>query len=453
LSFEKDLVYRRWAEIYEGFYVVTSENIMPNPYLSHIPERDKITSSGLSLTLVNPCCMTRQVHELGKEQYEIIGNITSLKPLRTENVPDKWEEHALKSFIDGAKEAVIIMKIDGKPYMRLMKPFFTKKSCLKCHGHQGYKVGDIHGGISESTPMSSYFVHIKFQQNVLLAGHGLIWLAGLFFIGIMTSRIIGIRKAGETERKLAEEKRLEMQREFFYSQKRKSLGVLAGGIAHDFNNLLAAIIGNLDLSLLKLSSDSAAKESIENAIKSSQRAAAITRQMLTYSGKAHFVISDININELIRENLKMLNSSISKNININLSLTEKLPLISADRWEIEQIMIHLLTNASEAIGDNEGNITISTGIIDCGENYFKDNYIQENFVPGKYVFFQITDTGCGMDETTKENLFEPFFTTKFTGRGLEMAAVIGIIRSHKGAIFVDSEPWQGTRIKVMFPVS
>ncbi len=205
LSFEKDVVYRRWAANHGGVYVPVSEHTQPNPYLNHIPERDVITPSGVSMTLVNPAYMTRQVYELSSKQYGIQSHITSLKPLRPENIPDEWEEQVLKSFDEGAKEAIIVMEIDGSPYMRLMRPFFTDEGCLKCHGHQGYKVGDIRGGISVSIPILSYLAHIKSRQYALFAGHGIIWIAGLIFIGFMTSRIVAARVAGEEKRKCAEE--------------------------------------------------------------------------------------------------------------------------------------------------------------------------------------------------------------------------------------------------------
>jgi two-component system, cell cycle sensor histidine kinase and response regulator CckA len=205
LSFEKDVVYRRWAANHGGVYVPVSEHTQPNPYLNHIPERDIVTSTGVSMTLVNPAYMTRQVYELSKKQYGLQGHITSLNPLRPENIPDEWEKQSLKKFNEGAKEAIIVMEIDGLPYMRLMKPFFTEEGCLKCHGHQGYKTGDIHGGISVSTPILSYLEHIQSRQYSLLAGHGIIWIAGLFFIGYTTSRIVAARMAGEEERKQAED--------------------------------------------------------------------------------------------------------------------------------------------------------------------------------------------------------------------------------------------------------
>ncbi len=205
LSFEKDVVYRRWAASHGGIYVPASEATPPNPYLSHVPERDIITDSGTHLTLVNPAYMTRQVHEMGREQYGLEGNITSLDPLRPKNAPDEWERKALESFTDEEDEAVAIEEIGGKPHMRFMRPFITEEGCLQCHAHQGYQQGDIQGGISVSMPVSSYISHIHSRTFTLLAGHSLIWFIGILFIWGMTFRMISVRTAGESARRRAEQ--------------------------------------------------------------------------------------------------------------------------------------------------------------------------------------------------------------------------------------------------------
>jgi PAS domain S-box-containing protein len=155
-SFHKDLVYRRWSAIHGGTYVPSTNETPPNPYLSHVAERDILTPSGKALTLVNPAYMTRQVHDLGQNKYGLIGHITSLNPIRPENRPDKWETDALIAFEKGKNEITSVRLIDGVKYLRLMRPMITKKECLKCHAKQGYKEGDLRGGISVAVPLSSY---------------------------------------------------------------------------------------------------------------------------------------------------------------------------------------------------------------------------------------------------------------------------------------------------------
>lgn len=188
-TFEKDLVYRRWAAVHGGVYVPATKESPPSLYLSNIEERDITTPSGKKLTLINPAYMTRQVHEMGKEQYGLLGHITSLNLKRPENVADVWETKALQGFEHGVKEVSEIKKINGQDYMRLMKPMLTEQSCLKCHAEQGYKVGDIRGGISVSVPMRPLYAIGRKQMATMAIGHGILWLLGLIGIGAGSSRL------------------------------------------------------------------------------------------------------------------------------------------------------------------------------------------------------------------------------------------------------------------------
>lgn len=256
-----------------------------------------------------------------------------------------------------------------------------------------------------------------------------------------------------TERKRAEAEHLNLEKQILHAQKLESLGVLAGGIAHDFNNILTIIIGNADLALMRINPESPAVDNLHSIEIASARAADLAKQMLAYSGKGKFVISNHDINGLLEEMLHILHVSISKKAVLRLNLTRPLPSIEADATQIRQIIMNLVINASEAIGDKSGVIAISTGCMDCDRSYLKDVWLNENITDGLYVFIEIADTGCGMDKETLAKLFDPFFTTKFTGRGLGMAAVLGIVRSHKGAIKVYSEPGKGSTFKILLPAN
>ena len=254
-----------------------------------------------------------------------------------------------------------------------------------------------------------------------------------------------------TERKQAEQARLEMERRLLHAQKLESLGVLAGGIAHDFNNLLMAILGNLDLALMDLSPVSPARTSIEQSVVAARRATDLTRQMLAYSGKASFDIRKIDLSELVAENAHLFRACISKRVVLNVSLDRGLPLINADSGQIQQIVMNLITNASEAIAERPGAITLSTGVQTCDEAALSRSRVTGIPQPGRFVFLEVADTGCGMDHETQLRLFDPFFTTKMMGRGLGMSATLGIVRAHNGAIFVDSMVGRGSTIRVLFP--
>lgn len=253
--------------------------------------------------------------------------------------------------------------------------------------------------------------------------------------------------------KKAAEESVNMERQLFHTQKLESLGVLAGGIAHDFNNILTAIIGNAELARMKLSPESPLLDNLNNVEKAANRAAELAMQVLAYSGKGKFLIESLDLNILLREMLQIIQVSISKKAELRLNLATDIPLVEADSTHIRQIVMNLVINASEAIGDTTGEITITTGSIHCDHKDLLELSYCGTPSEGEYVYMEICDTGCGMDKETLAKLYDPFFTTKFTGRGLGMAAVQGIVRSHNGAIIASSESGYGTCFKVLLPVS
>jgi len=262
-----------------------------------------------------------------------------------------------------------------------------------------------------------------------------------------------------TDRRAAEEGKLALERQVQHTQKLESLGVLAGGIAHDFNNLLVGILGNADLALDDISPVSPVRRNLEEIENAAKRAADLANQMLAYSGKGRFVVEPITIGELVQEMAYLLEVSISKKIVLKYHLTDGLPTFDGDATQIRQIIMNLITNASESIGDSSGVIAVSTGIMECDRDYLDSavstpSRSQEGALPeGVYVYFEVADTGSGMDDATIEKIFDPFFSTKFTGRGLGLSAVLGIVRGHKGTIRIYSEIGNGTTFKVLFPAN
>ncbi|NQU07737.1 MAG: DUF3365 domain-containing protein, partial [Candidatus Abyssubacteria bacterium] len=188
-QFTKDVIYRRWNAGYGGVYVPISKSTQPNPYLAHVPDRDIETATGKKLTLVNPAYMTRQVHELGFEAEGVRGHITSLDPIRSANAPDTWEKRALETFQKGGREFSSVEMLDGRAHLRLIRPLITEKGCLKCHAQQGYKEGDVRGGISVSMPMEPYAAIARKQITLIGLGHCAFWLLGLVGLGFATREI------------------------------------------------------------------------------------------------------------------------------------------------------------------------------------------------------------------------------------------------------------------------
>jgi two-component system, cell cycle sensor histidine kinase and response regulator CckA len=254
-----------------------------------------------------------------------------------------------------------------------------------------------------------------------------------------------------TDRKRAEQARLEMERQLLQAQKLDSLGALAGGIAHDFNNLLAVIMANVELTLVDLPRTSPALNCLTNALLAGKRAAELTRQMLAYSGRGRFVTSPVDLSKLVLNLSDLVKVSISKSARLELNLAANLPSIEADAAQLQQVLMNLVTNASEAIADKPGVLTVSTSLRECDASYLAETRTVKKPREGRYVILEVSDTGCGMDDSVRAKLFDPFFTTKFVGRGLGMSVVLGIVQGHQGAIMVSSKPKKGTVVSVLFP--
>ena len=256
-----------------------------------------------------------------------------------------------------------------------------------------------------------------------------------------------------TELKRVQAERMELEKRLLHTQKLESLGVLAGGIAHDFNNLLMAILGNLELSLMSMPPAPRSRRAVEQAMQAARRAADLTRQMLAYSGKGQFVMKHVDLSALVRENATLFRSVVPRSVTMDLRLAPEGPVVEADPGQLEQVIMNLLTNASEAFGEGPGTIVVITGLTYCDEACLSRSRLSEKPSPGTFASVEVSDSGCGMSEDTLQRAFDPFFTTKFTGRGLGMSAVLGIVRGHGGAIIVDSTPGEGTTVRVLFPAA
>jgi len=250
-----------------------------------------------------------------------------------------------------------------------------------------------------------------------------------------------------------QEERLEIERQMHHAQKLESLGVMAGGIAHDFNNLLQSILGNMEIASLELDPGTRPHKFIAEAISSSKHAAHLSGLMLTYAGKGFVSKKSLDLNELVRDSFDMIRTVAASTVTMELCLSNNLPAIMAGESQILQVVMNLITNAVESIKEHPGFTRITTGAQNCDKTALDASLLDAKPAPGRFVFFEVSDSGCGMSKETLSRLFDPFFTTKSTGRGLGMSAVLGIVRSHEGALFVESEPGMGTTIRVLFPVS
>ncbi|NTW67174.1 MAG: DUF3365 domain-containing protein [Nitrospirae bacterium] len=555
--YDLTIEFRRWGALHGGVYVPITDTLQPNPYLT-VAERDITTTTGRKLTLVNPAWMTRQVFELisKRSALPIISHLTSLNYINPVNRPDAWEETALREFERGAKEFSSETVISDEPYMRIMRPFRTEEACLKCHGHQGYKLGDIRGGISISVPLRPHFEAETKEQKALLMSHALLWLIGtggimlfsrniqrhqrhiveseekyrilfesnphpMWVYDIETYRFLtvndaavkhygytrgeflsmtikdirpaedvtplmenvarvttGLDKAGvwrhrkkdgaliyveitshtvdfggrRAEIVLANDvtDSLKLEDQLRHSQKMEAIGLLAGGVAHDFNNVLTAIIGYGNLLQMKMAPTDPLRTYAESILTTSQRAAQLTKSLLTFSRKQVVNPQPLELNGIIMRVEKLLKRLIREDIELRTELTHRSTMVMADSIQVEQMLMNLVTNARDAM-PRGGRLTITSAVVDLDAEFVAAHQYGK---PGPYVRITVADTGDGMDERTRERIFEPFFTTKEMGKGtgLGLATVYGIIKQHRGFIDVESAPGAGTSFHLYFPL-
>ncbi len=257
-----------------------------------------------------------------------------------------------------------------------------------------------------------------------------------------------------TDRKRSEEQRLAYERRLADAKKWESLAALAGGLAHDFNNLLSAIMGHTGLARMDLPADTPARVHLEGIEAAARRVALLTNQLLAYAGKARFVVGRLEINTVVAEAVVMLSSILSRNTTLQENLAAGLPPIEADSDQLRQVVFDLLANAAEAIGPKPGGlITLRTSLHYADHSLLAQTLLGDELAEGDYILLEVADNGCGMDMATLTRMFDPFFSTKFTGRGLGLAAVLGIVRKCRGTLRVDSSPERGTTVQVWLPVA
>lgn len=445
-SWIKDQAYRQWVTEKGGIYAPPSEKYPPNPYLSHIKERDIVTTEGKKLSLINPAYMIRQVHEISILPSGPKEHITSLRPLRPENFPDPWEIKALKYFEQGMDEIAELSEINGALYMRFMRPMITKEGCLKCHAHQGYKVGDIRGGVSFSIPFAPFEEAAVHQKRSLGLWHGLIGIFGVIGIWFAFERIVRNEKllqyalkeaenANATvielnktlEAKVHDEVAKSRQKDYLLIQQSRlaSMGEMIHNIAHQWRqplNALAVILSNIqdDYKYNELND-----QTLASAVDKSHT---ILNQMSsTIDDFRDFFRSDkeaklFYISESIDEALVVIDASLRNN-NIKLEKQYSHDLESYGfPTQISQVILNLLTNAKDVIKERH----VQNGIISLVSK--RD---------GDTIVTTICDNGGGIDESIIDKIFDPYFTTKESGSGigLYMSRMI-VERNHNGTVSV-----------------
>ena len=294
--------------------------------------------------------------------------------------------------------------------------------------------------------------NMKSHQKILLEAVGLRKDESTFPVEIVsqsisfqgqTAQISGFQDI--SNRKQAEEAKQ-------HARKLESLSIMAGGLAHDFNNLLVAMMGQISIAKAKMDEEHASHDNLDKAIRAMETAALLTRQLLAYTGHGHFEVEPVQLNSFISQNIHHFQDSLPPNITLQANLHETLPHIQADSVQIQQIIINLLLNAADAIGSQVGSVTLTTAPYHLTPDQI-DHWQQPNetVAAGNFVLLEVADTGCGMNNVTQNRIFDPFYSTKGAGRGLGLAAVLGIVRGHKGVVKIKSQVGQGTSFRFLFP--
>jgi PAS domain S-box-containing protein len=263
-------------------------------------------------------------------------------------------------------------------------------------------------------------------------------------------RLVGTAR-DVTEQIRADEERRRLEAQMRHAQQLESLGLLAGGIAHDFNNLLSVILGNSELALDELERGSPLEDKLRRVREAAHYAAELVDQILTYSGRPSIRLEPVALSRLVEQTRALLAASLAGRCALRIELAADLPSIEGDPTQIRRVLLNLVTNACEALPEGRGHVTLRTGLVRADAALLARAIGAAGAPPGEYVWLEVEDDGPGMDADTRARVFDPFFTTKVSGRGLGLAAVLGIVRAHRGVVLLESEPGAGTRLRVLFP--
>jgi len=452
--FRMVLLTRNWNASHGGIYVPVTERTQPNPYLD-VPHRDVTTTDGMELTMVNPAYMTRLIAEMAESASGAVFRLTSQRPIRPENKPDHWEHRALEAFEQGLKEFSGIEASPEGDMLRYMAPLKVQESCLQCHRKQGYKVGDIRGGISVSQRNAPIEAAVQASWRKVLLTHGMVFMlvliAGWLMLEMLRRRWLEL---GDKIQELQD-----AQSQLLQSEKMAAIGQLAAGVAHEINNPVGFVSSNLGslknysekmITLLDRCRSGEASEADFVAADFDYLKgdlADLLRESRDGLGRVTKIVSDLkdfahideaawqeaNLNAGIEATLNVVWHELKYKAEVVRELGE-LPPVTCIAAQIDQVVMNLLVNAAHAI-ETRGTITVRTGHDDA------------------WVWIEVADTGKGMTPAVMQRIFEPFYTTKPVGKGtgLGLSLSYDIVKKHGGRIEVNSEPGKGSTFRVWIP--
>lgn len=448
-NFNKDQAFRLWAASHGGIYVPITKHTPVNPYLSHVQDRDITTPAGKSLTLMNPAYMLRQVMDEFSELYGIRGHITSLKPLRRETAPDEWEKLVLVKFERGVDEVSEFTEINGEPYIRLMRPLYVQEDCLKCHAHQGYKEGDVRGGISMAVPMTPYLASAKVEMEVHTLSFGVLLVLGLTGIGF-ARRALMRRMQEQDHAELAlqrardalEERTAELtEANEVLRLNNEALEHFAFIASHDLQEPLRKIqtFGNLLSSSCAEHLNGGARDYLQRMQNAAMRMQTLIQAVLRYSRSREKLESYGAVD------LTGLALEVVADLEIRIRETEgtvqigDLPIIEADASRMRQLFQNLMGNALKYHQKGKAPL-VKINAVPCQEGFYE---------------IHVEDNGIGFDEKHLDTIFKPFERlhgrTQYEGTGLGLAICKRIAEQHGGSITARSKPGEGSTFIVTLP--
>jgi len=437
VAFEKDLTFRRWNTSRGGVYVRVNENNQPNPYLE-VPGRDLVTKDGQLLTMINPAYMSRQMYELQKSTAEVQGHITSLNPIRPDNLADPWEHEALLSFQNGIDEVFSHELIDGKPYLRIMRPVRIEKYCLLCHARQGYKENEIRGGISVSVPLATHLNEFHALAAKTSAGYGLIWAIGLTGIVSVGRRLRHSMKQERQAREAAEAASV-AKSEFL------------ANMSHEIRTPLNGVLGMLQL-LKEESTPEEQTSFVDMAYDSGLRLLGLLNDILDFSrieaGELELQNQPFCTRDLLNSATNVFAAACAEHkLKLIVRADDSLPsMLIGDEARLRQVLFNLLGNSVKFTPS--GSVTLEAWAQPHGGDFEKIRF-----------YLVISDTGIGIDDEKIGHVFERFtqvdgsFTRRYQGAGLGLAIVKRLMDLMGGSITVVSEPGQGTTFYLQAPLS
>lgn len=486
-NFNKDQAFRFWAAGHGGVYVPVTERTPPSPFLEKHSERDIETPSGKKLTLMNPAYMVRQLNEQFRELYGVVGHITSTRLLREENAPDEWERRALAQFEAGVDEVLSVAEIDGKPYLRLMQPMYIQESCLQCHRHQGYVLGDVRGGVSAAVPLTPYLENMRAGTWLAGGSIGGIWLMGIAGLVVSHRRLyhdaLELLNAEEEIRTLnaeletrVEERTEELrttnaalrtslddlhraQDQLVQTEKMAALGELVAGVAHEINTPLgigvtaASHLQQKTRELDALHRDGRLKRSdLENYLLTTRDSCGALLSNLHRAAGLVRSFKQVAVDQSAQERRVFPVKEYLQGVLLSLQ-----PKLKKTRHTLELDCPTELTidNYPGAVSQIVTNLVINSllhGFATKEEGHIRITVTDE----GEHILLRYSDDGCGMDEHQLRHLYEPFFTTRRNdgSSGLGLHIVFNLVTQRmRGRIHCDSAPGQGTRFTLWIPKS